>query len=265
MRIGLLGSLLVLGDNGAIAVPAARHRALLAALAVQAPNAVPPESLAAAIWDGRPPREWKGALRTYIGRVHDILGADAGFQIARRPAGRVLDISPEEVDVNAFEAQAKAGVAAAQFGDWRTATALLSGAEALWRGDPFTDVPSQVLRDRHAPYLTETLRTARETRIEAEVRLSRLGADLALPRLRRLASQHPDSERLAILLMLALYRAGRRSEALNAYRATWAYLDEEHGVIPSPELAAMRQRIDDTDPALLAEPLLGPLWVPPAA
>jgi DNA-binding SARP family transcriptional activator len=64
MRIGLLGSLLVLGDNGAIAVPAARHRALLAALAVQAPNAVPAESLAAAIWDGHPPREWKGALRT---------------------------------------------------------------------------------------------------------------------------------------------------------------------------------------------------------
>jgi DNA-binding SARP family transcriptional activator len=66
-----------------------------------------------------------------------------------------------------------------------------------------------------------------------------------------------------MLLMLALYRAGRRSEALNRYRTTWAYQDEEHGVTPSPELAAMRQRIDDTDPALLAEPLLGPLWVPP--
>jgi DNA-binding SARP family transcriptional activator len=264
MRIGLLGSLLVLGDSGVIPMPAARHRALLAALAVQAPNAVPAESLAATIWDGHLPREWKGALRTYVGRVQDILGADAGFRITRRPAGRVLDISPDEVDVNAFEAQAKSGVAAAQFGDWPAAAAQLSGAEALWRGQPFTDVPSQALRDRHSPYLTETLRTVQETRIEAEVRLSRLGADLALPRLRRLAGQHPDSERLAMLLMLALYRASRRSEALNAYRTTWAYLDEEHGVTPGPELAAMRQRIDRTDPALLAEPLLGPLWVPPA-
>jgi DNA-binding SARP family transcriptional activator len=264
MRIGLLGSLQVVGDSGVIAVTAARHRALLAALAIQAPNAVPAESLAVVLWDGHPPPGWKGALRTYAGRLHDILGAGAGFQIARRPAGRVLNISPDEVDVNAFEAQAKAGVAAAQFGDWRAAAEQLSGAEGLWRGEPFADVPSQVLRDRHAPYLSEALRTVQETRVEAEVRLSRLGADLALPRVRRLASQHPDSERLAMLLMLALYRAGRRSEALNAYRTTWAYLDEEHGVTPSPELAAMRQRIDHTDPALLAEPLLGPLWVPPA-
>ena len=241
-------------------MPAARHRALLAALAVQAPNAVSAESLASTIWDGHPPREWKGALRTYIGRVHDILGADAGFRIARRPAGRLLDISPDEVDVNVFEAQAKAGMAAAQFGDWQTATAILSSAEGLWRGEPFTDIPSQVLRDRHSPYLTETLRTVQETRVEAEVRLSRLGADMALPRPRRLASQHPDSERLAMLLMLALYRAGRRSEALNTYRTTWAYLDEEHGVTPSAELAAMRQRIDADDPALLADPLLGSLW-----
>ena len=37
MRIGLLGPLLILGGNGVIAVPAARHRALLAALAVQVP------------------------------------------------------------------------------------------------------------------------------------------------------------------------------------------------------------------------------------
>jgi DNA-binding SARP family transcriptional activator len=136
MRIGLLGSLQVVGDSGVIAVTAARHRALLAALAIQAPNAVSAESLAAAIWDGHPPPGWKGALRTYVGRVHDILGADAGFQIVRRPAGRVLDISPDAVDVNAFEAQAKAGVAAAQFGDWRAAAEQLSGAEGLWRGEP---------------------------------------------------------------------------------------------------------------------------------
>jgi hypothetical protein len=53
-----------------------------------------------------------------------------------------------------------------------TRATLLSGAQSLWRGDPFTDIPSQVLRDRHAPYLTETLRTVQQTRIEAEVRLS---------------------------------------------------------------------------------------------
>jgi DNA-binding SARP family transcriptional activator len=264
MRIGLLGSLLVQGAGNVIPVPAGRHRALLAAFAIQAPNAVSAESLAAAIWDGRPPRQWQGTLRTCVGRVHDLLGTDAGFRIALRPAGRVLEISPDDVDVNVFEAQAKAGMAVAQFGDWPTAAAQLSTAEGLWRGEPFSDIPSQTLRDRHAPYLTETLRTVQETRVEAEVRLTRLSADLALPRVRRLASQHPDSERLAMLLMLALYRAGRRSEALSADRTTWAYLDEEHGVTPSPELAAMRQRIDTTDPALLAEPLLGPLWTPPA-
>ena len=264
MRIGLLGSLLVQGASKVIAVPAGRHRALLAALAIAAPNAVSAESLAAAIWDGRPPRAWRGTLRTYVGRVHDTLGADAGFRIALRPAGRVLEISPDDVDVNVFESRAKAGMAAAQFGDWPTAAAQLSAAEGLWRGEPFSDIPSQTLRDRHAPYLTETLRTVQETRVEAEVRLSRLSADLALPRVRRLATRHPDSERLAMLHMLALHRAGRRAEALIAYSAVRAYLVEAHGVTPGPELAALRHRIDGNDPGLRAEPFLAPLWVPPA-
>ena len=78
-----------------------------------------------------------------------------------------------------------------------------------------------------------------------------------------MAGRHPDSERLALLHMLALHRAGRRAEALAAYSAVWAYLVEAHGVTPGPELALMRQRIDGNDPQLRAEPFLGPLWGPP--
>src|ERR1022692_1102278 len=52
MWIGLLGSLLVRVDGAAVAVPAARQRALLAVLAVRAGELVSTDELAETVWDG---------------------------------------------------------------------------------------------------------------------------------------------------------------------------------------------------------------------
>ena len=55
MWIGLLGSLQVRVDGAAMAVPAARQRALLAVLAVRAGELVLTDELAEIVWDGKPP------------------------------------------------------------------------------------------------------------------------------------------------------------------------------------------------------------------
>ena len=96
--------------------------------------------------------------------------------------------------------------------------------------------------------LDELRLTALEDRIEAEIELGR--QDDVIPDAAPLAAQHPDRERLCRLLMLALARAGRQQEALDAYEAMRRALDVQWGLEPSPETRALQQMILTQDPAL---------------
>ena len=87
----------------------------------------------------------------------------------------------------------------------------------------------------------------------------RIGCDLALGRhgevageLAGLVAEFPLRERLAGLLMAALYRCGRRGEALAVYDATRRVLAEELGLDPGPELAGLQAQVLADDPELAA-------------
>ena len=89
--------------------------------------------------------------------------------------------------------------------------------------------------------------------------MDRVDCDLALGRhekvigeLQRLVSQHPLRERLRAQQMLALYRADRQAEALDAYQQARRVLVEELGIDPSPALQRLQQGILRHDPALEA-------------
>lgn len=70
--------------------------------------------------------------------------------------------------------------------------------------------------------------------------------------LARLAAEHPFAEGLQELHILAQYRCGQQAEALTAYRATKALLDEELGIEPGPRLRALEVAMLRQDPALQA-------------
>jgi DNA-binding SARP family transcriptional activator len=61
-------------------------------------------------------------------------------------------------------------------------------------------------------------------------------------------------ERFHAQLMEALARAGRRAEALDAYRQARRALVEEPGIEPGPHLRLLHQQILDGDPALAVPP-----------
>ncbi len=65
-----------------------------------------------------------------------------------------------------------------------------------------------------------------------------------------LIAEEPLRERLHAQRMLALYRAGRQSEALEAYGAARGTLIEQIGVEPGPELRRLQEQILAHDPAL---------------
>ena len=68
--------------------------------------------------------------------------------------------------------------------------------------------------------------------------------------LEALVAEHPLRERLHAQRMLALYRSGRQSEALDAYRQARDALVEQIGVEPGAELQRLQHAILAHDPAL---------------
>ena len=131
------------------------------------------------------------------------------------------------------------------------AAELLREALALWRGHPYADVPGSARLEAEARRLEQLRLGAVEDRIEAELALGR-HAEL-LPELEVLTAEFPLSERFRAQQMVALYRAGRQTEALRAYQKTRLFLAEEMGIDPSSELQGLEQRILEHDPGLEAE------------
>jgi DNA-binding SARP family transcriptional activator len=97
-----------------------------------------------------------------------------------------------------------------------------------------------MLRLREATRLTELRLEALETRIDADLHLGRHVE--VINELGQLTSTRPLQERLHGQLMLALYRAGRRAEALAAYQHARDVLVEELGVEPGAELRELHRQ-----------------------
>src|SRR5581483_439016 len=89
-----------------------------------------------------------------------------------------------------------------------------------------------------------------EDRIDAD--LAAGAAAVLVTELQRLTDEHPLRERFAAQLMIALYRAGRQTAALEEYRRLRSHLAEELGLEPGPPLKVLERRILEHDPSLNA-------------
>jgi len=255
MWLSLLGPVHVESEGTPLPVAAPKHRALLAALAVSANNVVDADRIAKAMWGSAPPPSQEDTIRTYVHRLRKSLGPLGKQRIVVQPPGYILRIDPADLDILKFESLVRQGRAAVDAGNWPIAAALLTEAESLWRGTPLADIPLRHLYDRYISYLEQTRLTAQELRIEADIRASRHGSATTIPQLQVLAAQHPERERLCLLLMLACFRSGRQTEALAAYSAARDLSVTEYAVEPGPDLVEMQKRILAQDASLLAERL----------
>ena len=106
--------------------------------------------------------------------------------------------------------------------------------------------------------LNELRLAAVELRNDAELALGR--HDALLAELESLVSEEPFRERLREQHILALYRAGRQKDALDAYRAARHTFVDELGIEPGAALQELERSILRQDP-LLAAPTLAPAGV----
>lgn len=252
MKFGVLGPLQVLADDSGerTAISAARLRALLAVLLWRAGQPVPADELAELVWDGAPPRQASDATRALVMRLRRQLDERAAARIMTRAPGYAIEVSGDELDAAQFETLTREAGAAVRAGQWAQAQRTASQALGLWRGDPLTDIPSQMLRDLWLPHLDQLHLQALEWQVEADLHGGR--HEELIPELQDLTARHPLRERFHGQLMLALYQCGRQAEALAAYFSARDALVAELGVEPGPDLRDLYQQVLDSAPVLAA-------------
>jgi DNA-binding SARP family transcriptional activator len=245
MDFRILGPLDVRGSDGReVVLGGSKERALLATLLLHANRVVATDRLVDQLWGDDPPRLARKSLQVRMSSLRKTLG---DVLVTRAP-GYVVRVRAGELDLHRFEQLAADARAALDQDRPETAARLLREALDLWRGAPLGDVQQASSLEPAVARLEELRLAAIELRIEADLACGRetdVVADLE-----PLVAEHPYRERFHGQLMLALYRAGRQAEALDAYRRARARLVEELGIEPAPSLQALEQAILRQDRAL---------------
>ncbi|MGH2835478.1 MAG: BTAD domain-containing putative transcriptional regulator, partial [Solirubrobacteraceae bacterium] len=268
LEIGLLGPLVVVADGRAVSLRRRRERALLALLAAHAPDPVSADQLVEELWNEAPPKGARTTLRAYVSTVRRALDAGAAEGAAEAivtvPHGYAL-ADAARLDTTSFvELVAQAELHRCD-DDRAAEAATLRAALDLWRGRALAEVAEVPAIRPLALALEEQRLVALERWCEAELACGRhrqLAATLA-----PICEAEETRERLWAHRMLALYRAGRATDALACYRALYGRMREQVGIEPSVELRELEGAILRQDPSLAppaALPGAAPIPLPAA-
>ncbi|MFC5144861.1 BTAD domain-containing putative transcriptional regulator [Streptomyces aureoversilis] len=260
MRFQVLGPLRIADGPEVVVLPPSKPTILLASLLLHPDAVVPTDFLRQAIWGDDEPSSAKAALHTCVLRLRKtfIKYGIAEAVIESVPGGYRVVVEDGALDLVRFR-ELRAGARAAQ--DPEAELYLLREALSLWQGAPLSNVPSDFLRRDELPGLVEERLSVVERACDIELLLGRCGQ--ALVELRAVSRAHPGHERFREQLIEALYRSGRKADALAEYREVKRYLREELGVDPGPALQRLELRILRGD--VLGSPPGPPPGPPPTA
>ncbi|MGN9908965.1 BTAD domain-containing putative transcriptional regulator [Phytohabitans sp. LJ34] len=236
---------------------------LLAALLLRGNQVVPVSELLDHLWADAPPPGARAAVHTYVHRLRRAFGRPD--VIVTSGDGYTINVPPAALDMHQFRVLLDRADKAALEADATVEAASLRAALSLWRGRALADVSSQSLH-AYALALDEERLRVTERCVEVELARGR-HADL-IPELRGLTAEHPLRERYWQQLMLALYRSGRRADALEAFRTIDRKLRHELGIEPGDGLRELHQAVlaGEVSPVPdLAQPAVPSPVAPPAS
>jgi DNA-binding SARP family transcriptional activator/Tfp pilus assembly protein PilF len=263
-QVRVLGPIEVVGPRGLGALVGARQRTLVGLLALEPGAVLPRTRIIDALWGDSPPRTAVKTLYSHVVRIRQVL-EDCGLPdvLSTKGSGYALHLPNQSVDAWAFEDHVRRAQKAHDTGDWAAAAEQLRTGLRLWRGDAFADGQPAGWGAAEVERLAEVRLTAYEDLWKVE--LSRGNYASVIADIERQLVHHPLRERLVELLMTALYRGGRYTDALDAYQRLRVRLADELGVDPGPDLLRLYAAVLRRDPGLdvAAPPApMTPAWAP---
>lgn len=265
VKVQLLGPLQVDTCFGKVVPSARRERQVLALLLLNARQLVPARSLSVELWDDDPPRSASTTIQTYILHLRKFFAKSFSVSAAyvakeilvTGSGGYTFQASPGAIDVDEFRRLSTSAQTALREKDDKEAVCMFRQALDVWQGSVLLNVEHGRLLEAEVRRLEQCRLDTTELCIEAELRLGRHRETLS--ELMYLVSRNRFHEELHAQLMLALYRSGRRTGALEAFHTLRRSLIEEYGIEPCPRLQKLHQAVLASDPHLE-----GPPWSAPA-
>ena len=269
MEVGVLGPMQVRRGDDPVDLGTRKQRGLLAALALYAGRPVSTDVIIDLLWADDPPPTVTGTLQAYVSGLRRALEPTRGRRapsalLVTVGAGYALRIPQDQLDAGRFGATVNAqhqrlapvsalvpqpgGRTRLDREALERAVGELAAALALWRGEPYLELDDAPDARAERTRLAELRLIATEDRALAALWLGQQA--MVAAELEPLTTVHPLRERLWGLRALALARAGRQAEALDALRTIRDVLDDELGLEPGPDLQALQTAVLRQDPVL---------------
>ncbi|MCE7009163.1 winged helix-turn-helix domain-containing protein [Kibdelosporangium philippinense] len=254
VRFGVLGPVQAVVNGEPVALGGPGVRGLLAMLLLRPNEVVPVEDILDGLWGDDPPLTARTIVQNYVSRLRRqlrLVDPTGSVWIDTQLPGYQLIVDEDLIDVS----RATWLLNRARHDHPVRRAEMLREALSLWRGPVLADVSPRI----NAPELEDLRFAVLEARIEADLELGR-HAEL-IGELATFAEAYPFREQMIAHLMLALYRTGRRADALESYQRFARRAAEDLGIDPGPALRELHERVLNDDSTLLL-PVPAPL-VPP--
>jgi DNA-binding SARP family transcriptional activator len=241
----VLGSLSIRKGGDELIRATGKPRQLLALLLLNEPHRVSTSSLISELWDDSPPWRAMTTLQTHIFHLRtefarkldvsrDLIAQDL---LQTRNGGYQINLGEAFFDLPEFHRLRSTARRLANTGDALGASQLLSRALGLWRGPVLLDVD-------HGRLLRVAVAQLDQARLDTlalffDTQLSMDRHREILSELARLVVRHPHYETLHAQFMVALYRSGYRTRALEVFDEFRRNLREELGIAPSGRIVRL--------------------------
>ena len=248
MEFRILGPLEVVEDGNPVALGTLKERLVLGVLLLHANEFVSRERLIDDLWGEAPPPTAHKAVNVYLSKLRKTLGREGNDPIATAAGGYRLRVESELVDAGRMQRLVGEARESVSRGELQSAADRFQSALSLWRGPTLAGLQLESRGRDEVAQLDELRLAALMDRIDCDLALGR--HEHVLPELNVLVREHPLRERLRAQQMLALYRADRQAEALDAYAEARGTLVDDLGIEPSEALQRLQQAILRHDSSL---------------